>query len=238
MEDFKVTLLELKNYEHASFVVEKIDAESKIPLAGATFGLYAMDGTQIGDPFVTDKDGHATLTGIEPGWYILKELTAPLGYVLNEEEYRIQIVEGQPTTLTVLNTPESGITVHKVDATTRDPLPGAEFELRTYDGKLLGNYTTDASGSFVTTNVEPGVYYLVETRAPDGYTITEERTEVEVTEGEKPIVTIENHKNTSIQIQKVDSSRVTTWRALSSRSVTSLPTAWLRSVLPTGRASL
>lgn len=205
VEDFKVTLLELKNYEHASFVVEKIDAESKIPLAGATFGLYAMDGTQIGDPFVTDKDGHATLTGIEPGWYILKELTAPLGYVLNEEEYRIQIVEGQPTTLTVPNTPESGITVHKVDATTRDPLPGAEFELRTYDGKLLGNYTTDASGSFVTTNVEPGVYYLVETRAPDGYTITEERTEVEVTEGEKPIVTIENHKNTSIQIQKVDS---------------------------------
>ena len=125
--------------------------------------------------------------------------------MLNTEEFRVQIVEGQPTTLTVPNTPESGITVRKVDATTRDPLPGAEFELRTYDGKLLGNYTTDASGSFVTVNVEPGVYYLVETRAPDGYTIVEERTEVEVADGEKPVVTIENHKNTSIQIQKMDS---------------------------------
>lgn len=205
VEDFKVTLIELDNYEHASFVVEKIDAESKIPLAGATFGLYSMSGTQIGDPFVTDKDGHATLTGIEPGWYILRELTAPLGYVLNEQEYRIQIIEGQPTTLTVPNTPQSGITVRKVDATTHDPLPGAEFELRRYDGTLLGNYTTDASGSFVTVNVEPGIYYLVETRAPDGYTIVNERTEVEVTDGEKPIVTIENHKNTSIQIQKMDS---------------------------------
>lgn len=205
VEDFKVTLIELDNYEQASFVVEKIDAESKIPLAGATFGLYAMDGTQIGDPFITDQSGKASLTGIEPGWYIVKELTAPLGYVLNTEEFRVQIVEGQPTTLTVPNTPESGITVRKVDATTRDPLPGAEFELRTYDGKLLGNYTTDASGSFVTVNVEPGVYYLVETRAPDGYTIVEERTEVEVADGEKPVVTIENHKNTSIQIQKMDS---------------------------------
>ncbi|MBM6724002.1 SpaA isopeptide-forming pilin-related protein [Pseudoflavonifractor phocaeensis] len=205
VEDFKVTLIELDNYEQASFVVEKIDAESKIPLAGAEFGLFTMSGEQIGDPFITDQSGKASLTGIEPGWYIVKELTAPLGYVLNTEEFRVQIVEGQPTTLTVPNTPESGITVRKVDATTRDPLPGAEFELRTYDGKLLGNYTTDASGSFVTVNVEPGVYYLVETRAPDGYTIVEERTEVEVADGEKPVVTIENHKNTSIQIQKMDS---------------------------------
>ena len=205
VEDFKVTLIELDNYEQASFVVEKIDAESKIPLAGAEFGLYAMNGEQIGDTFITDKSGKASLTGIEPGWYIVKEITAPVGYVLNTEEYRVEIVEGQPTTLTVPNTPQSGITVRKVDATTRDPLAGAEFELRTYDGKLLGNYVTDPTGSFVTVNVEPGIYYLVETKAPDGYTITNERTEVEVTDGEKPVVTIENHKNTSIQIQKVDS---------------------------------
>lgn len=205
VKDFNVTLLELKNYEQASFVIEKVDAQSKIPLAGAEFGLYAMNGEQIGDTFITDKSGKASLTGIEPGWYIVKEITAPVGYVLNTEEYRVEIVEGQPTTLTVPNTPQSGITVRKVDATTRDPLAGAEFELRTYDGKLLGNYVTDPTGSFVTVNVEPGIYYLVETKAPDGYTITNERTEVEVTDGEKPIVTIENHKNTSIQIQKVDS---------------------------------
>ena len=91
VENFKVTLVELENYENASLVIEKVDAESKVPLAGATFGLYSMSGTQIGDPFVTGSNGKATLTGIEPGWYILKELTAPTGYVLNEEEFRVQI---------------------------------------------------------------------------------------------------------------------------------------------------
>lgn len=204
VEDFKVTLVELKNYEESTFVVNKVDAQSKVPLAGAKFAIFSMEGTQQGDPFITDASGKASLKNLEPGWYILRELEAPLGYVRNEEEFRIQIIEGKPTSLTVPNTPESGITVHKVDAVTKDPLSGAEFELRTHDDRLVGSYSTDASGSFVTANVEPGIYYLKETKAPDGYTIAEEMTQVAVKAGEHPVVTIENHKNTTIEIQKID----------------------------------
>ena len=160
VEDFKVTLVELTNSEESTFVVNKVDAQSKVPLGGAKFAIYSMEGTQQGDPFITDASGKASLSNLEPGWYIVKELEAPLGYVLNTEEFRVQIIEGKPTSLTVPNTPESGITVHKVDAVTRDPLAGAEFELRTHDGKLIGSYTSDVSGSFVTQNVEPGIYYL------------------------------------------------------------------------------
>ena len=204
VEDFKVTLVELTNSEESTFVVNKVDAQSKVPLGGAKFAIYSMEGTQQGDPFITDASGKASLSNLEPGWYIVKELEAPLGYVLNTEEFRVQIIEGKPTSLTVPNTPESGITVHKVDAVTRDPLAGAEFELRTHDGKLIGSYTSDVSGSFVTQNVEPGIYYLRETKAPDGYTPLTEDTQVAVAEGEHPVITIENHKNTTIELQKVD----------------------------------
>ena len=206
VEDFKVTLVELTNYERSTFVVNKVDAQSNVPLAGAKFAIYAMDGTQQGDPFITDVNGKASLSDLEPGWYILKELEAPEGYILNQEEFRIQIIEGQPSSLTVPNTPESGITVHKVDAASQAPLAGAEFELRTHDGKLVGTYVTDMSGSFVTKNVKPGVFYLRETRAPDGYALLEKDTQVTVIEGEHPVVTIENHKKAPIEIQKVDAT--------------------------------
>ena len=204
VEDFKVTYVYLDNYQKAGLTVNKIDSESKLPLAGAEFEVRDMKNSVL-KTITTNSSGVATLTDIAPGWYKVVETKAPDGYVLNEKENLVQIVEGKPASVTVPNTKQSGITVHKVDATSREPLAGAEFELRTADGKLIDTYTTDVSGSFVTTNVEPGVYFLVEKKAPKGYAISTEDTKVIVPEGEYPVVTIENHKGTSIEILKVDS---------------------------------
>lgn len=204
VEDFKVTYVPLKNYEKAGLTVMKIDSESKLPLAGAEFEVRDMKNSVL-KTITTNSSGVAQLTDIAPGWYKVVETKAPDGYVLNEKENLVEIVEGKPASVTVPNTKQSGITVHKVDATSREPLAGAEFELRTADDKLIDTYTTDVSGSFVTTNVEPGVYFLVEKKAPNGYAICTEDTKVIVPEGEYPVVTIENHKGTSIEILKTDS---------------------------------
>ena len=204
VEDFKVTYVYLDNYQKAGLTVSKIDSESKLPLAGAEFEVRDMKNSVL-KTITTNSSGVATLTDIAPGWYKVVETKAPDGYVLNEQENLVEIVEGKPASVTVPNTKQSGITVHKVDATSREPLAGAEFELRTADGKLIDTYTTDVSGSFVTTNVEPGVYFLVEKKAPTGYAICTEDTKVIVPEGEYPVVTIENHRGTSIEILKTDS---------------------------------
>lgn len=71
---------------------------------------------------------------------------------------------------------------------------GAEFELRTANDKLIDTYTTDVSGSFFASNVEPDVYFLVEKKAPKGYAICTKDTKGVVPEGEYHVVTIENHK--------------------------------------------
>lgn len=203
VENFKVTRLELVNYEQSTLTIYKVAKESNIPLAGAVFGVYDMHGSLI-QSITTNASGIASINGLQPGWYRVKETRAPSGYVLNEEEQQVEIVDGKPATLTFENVEASGITVHKIDAVNREPLSGAEFELRTIEGKLLGIYTTDASGSFVTEKVEPGSYYLYETKAPDGYYASGEPTLVTVLEDEYPVVTIENRQGTSIEIMKTD----------------------------------
>ncbi|MQW40236.1 hypothetical protein GHI93_09885, partial [Lactococcus hircilactis] len=49
------------------------------------------------------------------------------------------------------------------------PLPGASFNLLDSSGALVQSLTTDAYGQIHFTNVAPGNYSLVETKAPAGY---------------------------------------------------------------------
>lgn len=204
VKDFNVTQVNLTNTEKASLNVIKIAKDSKLPLAGAEFSVYDMHGSLV-KTITTGASGTAGINNLTPGWYRVKETVAPTGYILDTEEHLVEVVDGKPATLTVTNIPQSGITVKKVDATTQTPLSGAVFELRTVEDKLLGTYTTDASGAFVTDKVDPGTYFLIEKKAPEGYIIDEESTKVTVHEDENPTVTIENHKGTTIQILKTDS---------------------------------
>ncbi|SCA84449.1 cell wall anchor domain-containing protein [Bacillus glycinifermentans] len=54
------------------------------------------------------------------------------------------------------------------------PLSGADFQLWTKDNKqLLRSGTTDADGKMTFGNIRYGTYVLKETKAPDGYTISD-----------------------------------------------------------------
>lgn len=62
------------------------------------------------------------------------------------------------------------ISVYKVDANDQNKfLEGAEFTLYHSDGRVVGKYTTDKKGYFGVSWLEYGDYYLLETKAPDGY---------------------------------------------------------------------
>ena len=61
-----------------------IDAESKKPLQGALLQIFDEKNEVVGSG-KTDKQGQLTLTGLDPGNYSVKELTAPKGYERSDQ---------------------------------------------------------------------------------------------------------------------------------------------------------
>ena len=73
------------------------------------------------------------------------------------------------------------IAVTKVDAADKQPLAGAEFTL-TQNGEVIAKQTTDEAGKASFTELSYGTYELSETKAPEGYQLSEEVKEVTIGE--------------------------------------------------------
>ncbi len=84
---------ELKLY---SIQLHKVNQEGKA-LVGAVFGLFEADGTTpVANPYgegqataTSDANGLVTFTGLVAKDYVVKEITAPEGYQLSEEEITV-----------------------------------------------------------------------------------------------------------------------------------------------------
>ena len=203
VKEFEAATIEWENSQHAVLTLTKRDKETEVGLAGATFEVRTLGGELI-ETMTTDKTGVATSSRLVPGWYIVKETVAPDGYILNDEEMRIEIKENTPATLDVYDEQMTGITLTKVDAVSGEPLSGAVFEISTVNGALIESYTTDGAGSITTKPLEPGVYSIKETQAPDGYVLDDEAKTVEVEAGHQATITVRNVPKSTIQIFKTD----------------------------------
>ncbi|WP_010630726.1 SpaA isopeptide-forming pilin-related protein [Sporolactobacillus vineae] len=166
--------------EKGSLSILKTDSK-KNPLSGATIELLKTDGTTILRTGTTDTDGKLTFGAIRYGNYLLKEVKAPDGYMLNTDYMNGKKVSINSTTSTsgvqttiVDNKPSAKLI--KVDSDNPNvKLKGAEFELQDQDGKPVtgfGTLSTDQNGQLTIPNLELGkTYQLVETKAPVNYAI-------------------------------------------------------------------
>ena len=183
----------------------KLDENGKA-LPGALFGLFRSDAVEFTEESAlmtatSGEDGVFAFENLPVGDYIVRELTAPAGYVLSEELHQVSIAENaQVIELEVTNDPIRGsITLTKYDADYPDNrLTGAVFEVyRDVNGgrvlddgdELLGEMDDEGEGVYWMRELDAGGYLVREAEAPEGYVLDENAYYVEITtDGEVCVV--------------------------------------------------
>ena len=200
--------VQFQNQPIGSLVILKKDADNGNPLSGAQFKVTTSKGAVVGTNngiFTTDSNGSITISNLEKGSYIVEEVKAPNGYVLEEQSKTIEIDFGKTYTLEFTNKKMTSLVVKKVDAISCEPLVGAKFVVEKQNGEHIGEYTTDNTGTILLPTLTPDWYVVRETKAPEGYILDETPKTVEVKTNVPTVVTFENKPLSGIKIVKTDS---------------------------------
>ena len=199
------TAAEFTNSRKVPLQILKIDADSGEPLPGAKFRVTTVEGTFIGE-YKTDRYGLAAADDLTAGWYVVTELQAPEGYILDSAPRTVEVKANKPTVVEVENTKRSEIQIKKTDSATGEPLPGAYFRVTNTEGTLVGEYITGPDGLAAVPDLIPGSYIVSETRCPDGYRLDTTPKTVLVKAGGAAAVEFQNDRLPGLQVNKTDAN--------------------------------
>lgn len=210
--------LTFENTPLSALVVFKYDSVSGAAVKGAVFQVKKMSdtsgtgGTVIGT-YRTTENGSFTVTGLVEGTYIVEELEAGSGYVIDSAPQTAYISGRQQDVVQLYfgNTPKGSVLVKKVDASNGKPLSDVEFLVTYADGTVVGNangkYVTDSTGTFSISDLTPGTSLVIkETRAKSGYVLDNVAQTVTVKAGAAMSVEFRNAPNGGIIIRKFDAA--------------------------------
>ena len=194
----------IANTKKLAIRIIKVDKETKVPLANWKFDVYFNDAhlTSV----TTDSNGEAMLEGLQPGTYRIKETGGDTEhYNMDAPEQTVELIKDQAKipTLTFENTVKKHFGLLKIDAETHRPIAGVTFEIWK-DGRLLGNYTTDASGRIWLPYAEPGTYQAKETVTDPKYILNEKTFTVENDSEQPTFFTIPNTMKKDVTVTKID----------------------------------
>ena len=229
IKEGRTVSLTFKNQPKGELIIQKRDSATGQPLAGAQFRVTTAAGCEVGldgvigdstltqnGIFTTDSSGEIRITNLAPGAYVLTEIKAPHGYVMDAPSTNVVIGEGGDTqTVVITNTPKGGLVINKLDSVTHEPLEGVEFTITEADGTVvddnggmtssMGLYRTDENGQIIIDGLV-GTFIITETKTIEGYTIHEEtRTQtVVINPNDTQTITVYNDPIGGVEIIKVN----------------------------------
>lgn len=162
----------LINYKGKAVLIKTDEFDAV--LKDAVFNVTDENGTIILENLYSDDNGLVTAEELAPGKYYFEETRAPEGFIRNELKIAFSIMdenEGEPETVEAGSLQNyKGSAMWQKVSDKGEGLEGALFEVRDVEGNIVyENLSSDETGKVTIDELAPGVYKILETRAPSGY---------------------------------------------------------------------
>ena len=276
IKEGRTVSLTFKNQPKGELIIQKRDSTTGRPLLGAEFRVTTAAGCEVGldgvigdstltqnGIFITNSAGEIHITNLAPGAYVISEIKAPQGYVMDQASTNVVIGEGGDTQTVVITNSKAGtLIIDKRDSLTGEPLEGVTFKVTTSTGEFVpdengyissnGLYKTDKDGKIqidgvvgtlvvTETATIPG-YKIVESKAADFYGLDQTPIEVEIEYAGQIVKAAMTNKSlyTNVSIKKTGYVEVMPgqqirydFSGIGNNSTTSLTSFYWRDTLPT-----
>lgn len=194
IKEGRTVSLTFKNTPKGALIIQKRDSETNKPLPGAEFRVTTAAGCEVGlngvigdstltqnGIFTTNSSGEIRITNLIPGAYVITEIKAPEGYVMDQPSTNVVIgPKGDTQTVVIKNSQAGTLIIDKRDSLTGKPLAGVTFKVTTASGEFVpdenghissnGLYMTDKEGK-IQINGVVGTLVVTEIKTIPGYTI-------------------------------------------------------------------
>lgn len=195
-----------ENNKKLSGAVFEIKAAKDIKTAGGTTLVAA---NTVVDTVTTDGNGSAASKQLELGQYIVKEITAPDGYVLDTTEHAVTLDDSHTSVNVAVQNQKNAIVLQKVSKNDGTVMEGVTFHIWNDDKSYDKTQKTDNNGRITIDGVKDGTWHYQETATKDGYVLDNAVKDFTVSSGKvngqsNLTITVENDY-TKLDLAKVDS---------------------------------
>lgn len=152
--------------------------ENNEPLAGALIGIFAPGTTKFTEEtaiatVVSAVDGSFAFEGVPYGEWVVAEIKAPTGFVLDNTQHHVYISDDEVIiNIKIENEKIRGrLEISKTDVSTGEPLPNVGFRIYDKDKNVIVEGYTDEGGKLLVENLVYGDYFYQEFSCGEAYVL-------------------------------------------------------------------
>nr|WP_325205310.1 SpaA isopeptide-forming pilin-related protein [uncultured Oscillibacter sp.] len=195
------------NQKQPLLKISKVEKGTGTKIPGTVFLLEAIDGDYRHE-VTTEANGSVELR-VAPGSYRITEQSVPEPYYISDEPTQtISLNGGDEKEVIFQNLKKPELTLSKIDADTKEPIPGTVLRVEALNGDYQDDWTTGADGK-VTKYVVPGTYRVTEISVPSPWYLPDKDADrvqtISLNAGDVKELVFRNRKEPQITIFKEDS---------------------------------